>query len=530
MKEKKKLRLKKFYLHPASTFILLTIITVILSSILSALQLEATYNKLNLTTYQLERTLVTVENLFNYNGLKYIISNAATNFVSFTTLSTLLIGLIGLSIAQASGFFDTFIRRVLVKIDNQKLTFILILIATLSSLINDIGYVILIPLAAIIFKENNRNPLAGIFAAFTGVAFGYGATLFVGSMEVNLNPITEASARLIDPTYHIALTSNLIIILAASIILSVIGTIIIEKFVVPRLGRYKDKEEKTEEIEIIGDEEELEQQRLKEDIREKKGLKNALIATIVFFVFFVYSLIPNLPFSGMLLDKEATTYVAQVFGENAYFQDGFTFLIALYFIIIGLAYAKGAKTMKNDKEFITEAGNYMSNVGSLVILIFFASQFIAVFKMTNIATLITAWGAEIINNLQFTGLPLVLLVLLVIAIVNLVSPTPVTKWTILAPVVVPKLMQANISAEFSQFLLRAGDSMTKGLTPLLAYFVILVGYLNMYNPNKKRPITVGRTLKLMMPYCLIISATWIVISILWYLTGLPLGPHVFPTI
>ncbi len=530
MREKKKLKLKKFHFHPVTTFICLIILTILLSWVFSTLQVQATYNKLNLTTYELEKTLVSVENLLNYDGIKFLISEAATNFISFTTLSTLLIALIGLSIAQATGFFDTFIRRVLVKVDNRKLTFIVIFISIISSLINESGYVIMIPLAAIIFKENNRSPLGGIITAFTGVAFGYGVTLFVGSMEANLIPITEAAARVIDETYHVALTSNLIIIIATSIILSIIGTFIIEYFVVPKLGRYKEIEEKTEEIEIIENEEEIEQKRLQDEIREKKGLKNVFIATILFIAFFIYALLPGLPFSGLLLDSKEATYLAQVFGENSYFQDGFTFLVSLYFIVIGIAYGKGAKTIKNDKELITDASKYLANVSSLIILVFLASQFIAVFRKTNIATVISAWGANIISQAGFTGLPLILLVLLVIALVNLISPTPLAKWTILAPTVVPKLMQANISPEFSQFLLRAGDSMTKGITPLLAYFVILIGYLNIYNPNKKRPITFGRALKLILPYCLIISFAWIVIVILWYLTGLPLGPSSFPTL
>ena len=130
----------------------------------------------------------------------------------------------------------------------------------------------------------------------------------------------------------------------------------------------------------------------------------------------------------------------------------------------------------------------------------------------------------------FTGIPLIILVVLVFAIINLFNTTPTAKWTILAPIVVPKLMQANISPEFTQFILRATDSMTKGITPLLTYFVIFVGYLNIYNSNKKRPITMGMAFKLITPYCLIISIVWIAIIIIWYLTGLPIGVNTYPTL
>lgn len=532
MKENKKIRLKKFYLHPVTAFILLTILVMILSGIFSLFEMQATYSKLNTTSGQLESTLVTVENLFGFNGLKYIISNAAKNFMSFTTLSTLLISLIGLAVIQATGLFDAFIKRVLIKIDNKKITFMIIFLATISSLINDIGYVILIPVSALVFLKNKRNPLAGIIAAFCGVAFGYGVTIFVGSMEINLITTTEQAAHLIDSSYHVALSSNLIIIIITSVILSIIGTIIIEKITIPKLGRYRDINDlaKTTEMAVIENVEEEEQRKLALEIHEKKGMKYASIVSILFLLFFIYSLIPNLPFSGMLLDMNESTYLGQTFGTNSYFQDGFTYMVSLFFIVTGIAYGLGAKTIKNDKELLVDISKSMSEVGILIPMVFFATQFIAVFRKTNIATIITAWGANLINSLEFSGIPLIILVIIVIAIINIFNTTPTAKWTILAPIVVPKLMQANISPEFSQFILRATDSMTKGITPLLTYFVIFIGYMNIYNSNKRRPITIGNSLKLIMPYCIIISLVWISIIILWYLTGLPLGVGVYPTL
>ena len=532
MKKKKALKLKKFYLHPVTTFILLTFLTMIISGICSLLGMQATYPTLNEATGQLETTIITVENLFGFEGLKYLISNATKNFISFTTLSNLLIAIIGLGITQATGLLDAFNKRVLSKIENKKITFIIVFLATISSLINDIGYVIIIPLAALVFLKNKRNPLAGIIAAFCGVAFGYGATIFVGSMEVNLMSTTQAAAQIIDAHYHVALTSNLIIIIITSIILSIVGTIIIEKIVIPALGKYKDVNDlgRTSEIEIIESIEEEEQKKYKEEIQEKRGIKYATITAILFTLFFVYSLIPNLPFSGLLLDMDEYTYLGQVFGPNSYFQDGFTYMVSLFFIFTGLAYGVGSRNFKNDKELLVESSKYIVDVTHLIPMVFFATQFVAVFRKTNIATIVTAWGANLINSLDFTGLPLILLVVIVIVFVNLINTTPTAKWTILAPIIVPKLMQSNISPEFSQFILRATDSMTNGLTPLLTYFVIFVGYLNIYNSDKKRPITIGKALKLITPYCLIISLVWLAIIILWYLTGLPLGINVYPTI
>lgn len=533
MKEKKKLKLKKFYLHPVTAFILLTLLVMIISGILHLIGLESTYTTINSAGKE-ETNLVVVENLFSFEGLKYIISSASTNFISFTTLSNLLIALIGLGIAQATGLFDTFIKRYISKIDSRITTFNIILLGTISSLINDVGYVILIPLAAIIFRKTNKNPLAGIIAAFCGVAFGYGVTLFVGSMEVNLVPITEQAARLIDTSYHVALTSNLIIIIISSIIVSIVGTIIMEKIIIPKLGKYNNRNEndfsKTQEIETIISEEDYEQQKLKDDIYEKKGMKNATITAIVFLLFFIYALIPNLPFSGILLDTNATTYLDQTFGANSYLYDGFTFLISLFFMITGLAYGFGAKTIKNDKELLIDSSKYIQEVTLLIPMVFFSTMFVSVFRKSNIGTLLTVYGANIIDSLDFNGVFLILLVALIIMLVSIFNPTVTSKWVILAPIVVPKLMQSNISAEYSQYILRIADSMTKGVTPLLPYFVIFVGYLNIYNPNKKRPITIGRSIKLVMPYFIIMSLVWLALIVIWYLTNIPIGVGVNPTL
>lgn len=528
MNTKKKLKLKKFSLHPITTFIVMTLGVLVLSWLLSILQIQSTYTLVRPENLELESVFVSIKNMLNYDGIKYIISNASSNFASFAPLVSLLIALIGLSIAHASGLIDTFIKRVTLNISNKKLTFILILVAIFSSIINDVGYVILIPLAALLFLANGRSPLLGIVAAFSGVAFGYGTTMFVGSMEVNLISLTTSSARLIDSAFHVSLTSNLFIMIASSIIMAIIGTIVVESIVINILGKYTPSLEETQEIKKINLQVE-EQKKIELEINEKKGLKYAYITGTLVILFFVYSIIPNLPGSGILLDMNEVTYLRQLFGPNSYFQDGFTYIVSLFFILTGISYGIGAKTLKSDKLLIEKASEYIKNIGSLLAMLFFAAQFIAVFKETNIGTVITAIGANIIKELSFTGVPLILLVLFVILISNLFVTSPISKWTILSPVVVPLMMQSNISPQFAQFILRAGDSITKGITPLLAYFVIYLGYLNIYN-KEREPITIRRAISYIMPCCLIMGAAWILLILGWYIIGLPIGPGVFPTL
>ncbi len=531
MRDRRKLKLKKFYFHPITIFLLLTILVIVLSGIFSAFEMQATYNTVNVNTKDLEPTLVAVENLLSFDGLKFIISNAAKNFLSFGPLGTLLISLLGITIAEGSGFIETLTRRHLSKIPKKTLTFLVLFIATISSLINEVGYAILIPLAALIYFINDRNPILGITTAFCGVAFSYGVSIFVGSMEVSLMNYTKAAALLIDENIHIALSSNLIFIIITSIILSIVGTIIIEKIIAPKVGKYKREEEsaKTEQYSII-DTDLIEQQQIEKTKNEKRGLRFALIVSLIVLCIFIYSLIPNLPYSGMLLDMTEDSYVNQLFGANSYFQDGFTYLVAILFIAAGIAYGLGSKSIKNDKELIEKSSKNFSKLGSIFILIFVVSQFIAIFRKSNIGLVITAWLANLLNYINITGIPLILLTLLLIAVSNIFLTSSANKWYIFAPVVVPMFMQSNISPQFAQIILRAGDSMTKGFTPLLASFVIFIGYLNVYNLHKERPYTIRNSLKLISPYFLLISLTWILVVIGWYLIGLPIGPGVYPTI
>ena len=531
MVEKKKLKLKKFYLHSITVFLLAILIVVLLSAVLSAVEMQATYNTVNATTQELEPTLVAVENLLSFDGMKFIISNATRNFISFAPLGMLLISLIGLTVAEATGFIEVLSKRKLAKIPRNYLTFIILFLATISSLINEIGYTILIPLVALVYFINGRNPILGIVTAFCGVSFGYGVSIFVGSTDISLMEYTKNAAMLIDENTHIALTSNLIFIIVASIILSIVGTIIIEKLIAPKIGKYKKEEEfaKTEQYRVINLEEE-EQNRIEKEKNEKRGLKYALIAGILVVIFFIYMIIPGLPYSGMLLDMTENTYLNQLFGPNSYFQDGFTYLISLFFLLMGIAYGVGAKTLKNDKDLIENASKNFSKLGSMWILMFVAAQFIAIVKRTNIGIIITSWLVELLNHLEFTGIPLIIVSLLLIAFANLFFTGTANKWMIFAPVVVPMFMQSNISPEFAQVVMRAADSMTNGYTPILASFVIYIGYLNIYNLNKEKPYTIRKSLKMITPYFLLISATWILLIVGWYILGLPIGPGVYPTI
>ncbi|HPE15150.1 MAG TPA: AbgT family transporter [Bacilli bacterium] len=528
-----KRKLKKFHLHPITSIFLLMILVIILSMILSSTGVSATYNTINLDTGELQTQIITVENQFTYQGVKNLISNATKNFISFAPLGTLLITLFGLGVADATGLIDTILRRRILRISPSTVTFLLFLIAIFSSIVNEVGYAVMIPIGALVFLINGRNPLTGIAAAFAGVAFGYSISFFVGSTDIALLPYTTVAASLIDEGFHVSMTSNLFIMIVSCFVLAGVGTFVTEKFIAKKMGRYAQKTRddlgQTKEIEYL-DLQYEEQKKLKEESLEKKGLHSAAIVGIAIAVVFIYMIIPGLPLSGMLLDLEESAYVNQLFGSNSYFQAGFTYMVAIFFAVTGIAYGISAKSIKNDKDLMNKLKDKLVNIGMLVVMIFFASQLIALFKETNIGYLLTASITNLIKNISFTGIPLILVVMILIAIANIFVPSSIAKWSIISPVLVPIMMQSNISPQFTQYIFRASESMTNGITILLAYFIVYLGYLNVYNKDQDKPITLRQGIAYMLPYMFWLGIAWVFIIIMWYIIGLPLGPGVFPTL
>lgn len=527
----KKVKLKKLILHPITTYILLIIVTILLSGLFKLLGLQTTYNVFDTTKGELIQTTTAVENLFSFSGLKYIVGNASINFISFAPLSMYLVAAIGLAIAESSGFIDVLFKKIFSKMNDTVLTFIIILIATVSSLINEVGFVIIIPISALIFKSKKRNSVIGVCAAFAGCAFGYGTSIFIGSMETLVIPYTTTAARLIDSSYHVSLSSNLYIMIVSTIVLSIVGTIVIEKIISPSLAHYREKRNLDENVDMeLIDDETIEQNMLSNDYNEKKGFKLSCIIALILVLLFIYSVIPNLPGSGLLLDYSEDTYLKQIFGEKSYFQDGFTFVISIIFIVTGLVYGFASKKFKSDKDVINMSQDELKKVGNMLLLLFVASQFIAIFKKTNIGTYITGVLANILSSFSFKGILYLIFAIILILISDFFVTGIQAKWVIFSPVIVPVLMQSNISPQFTQFVMRAVDSMANGITPLYAYFVIFIGYLNMYNSKNGKTITIGNAIRIMFPYFVIISLTWLLLLIGWYIIGLPIGPGVYPTI
>ena len=378
MKFKKKLNNVK--IHPALVFFALTIIAMIISSIGGILNIEFNYFKVNTVSGDLEAQAKTIYNLFNRSGIQYLISNLLNNFTTFVPLGTIILGLMGVGVAYKSGFLHT-LNKVLEKyLPKKSITFLIVLAGVIFSMFYDVGYVILIPMAAILYRDLGRHPSAGICAAFAGITFGNGAGLVANSLDSTLLPYTKAATTILDVTYKVNTNGNLFFQLVSTIIIAYVGALVTEKIIVPKLGKYNFDEEEILEKDKIP------------STTEIKGLLIAIISIIVVLIPLIYCIIPGLPFSGLLLYLKDSNYVNQLFGSESYFYQGSVFIFSFLLMLAGLVYGIRVKTITNNRDFVDGMNYYLKDLSSLLVLIFFAAQFCLIFKKTDI-------GLYIVSNL-----------------------------------------------------------------------------------------------------------------------------------
>ena len=322
MKKKNKLRL-----HPALVFLILTLLVMVISCLGKILNLEASYYSVNEVTGDLTSQVVTINNLFNRTGLQYLISNMLNNFINFAPLGNLIIGLLGVGVAYKSGFLNSLFKMIAEKVPRRFLTFMVVFLGILFSMLYEVGYVILIPLAAILFMNIGRHPGAGICAAFSGITFGYGANFIINKLDSTLVSYASKSAKILDSSYVIHLTGNIVFTTVSTILLAYVGMVVTERFIIPKLGKYYFDEEEPSQNGVVSK-------------RERKGVILSIGATCIVLLFLAYCLIKGLPFSGLLLDLSQNKYIDMLFGEGSYFYKGSVTIFSFILMFSGLIYGK----------------------------------------------------------------------------------------------------------------------------------------------------------------------------------------------
>lgn len=481
--------------HPVTLFFLFCVAIIIISGITSKMGVSVTYEALNRTTGNFEETTVKVRSLMTGEGLRYIFNSMITNFTGFAPLGTVLIGVIGIGVCEGSGLMSALIKKIVMSTPKRAITAVVVFAGVMSNIASDAGYVVLVPLGAVIFLSFGRHPLAGLAAAFAGVSGGFSANLLLGTTDPLLGGITTEAARLLDHNYFADATANYYFMFISTFLITALGAFVTEKIIEPRLGKYHGENEI--DMTTISTE-------------ERKGLRAALVVMIVFVIIMAICTIPE---NG-------------VFRENgslkAWTSSGLIASMMLFFLLPGIAYGYVAGTLKSDKDVATLISKALAGMGGYMAIVFTASQFIAYFGYTNLGTVIAVTGADTLKTIGFTGLPLIVGFVFLTGFINLFMGSASAKWAIMAPVFVPMLMQLGYTPEFTQLAYRIGDSSTNIISPLMSYFAMAVAFMQKY----KKDGGMGTLISLMLPYSICFLIGWTILMVVWFILGLPLGPGV----
>lgn len=489
---------------PVTLFVLLSILTIIASFVLSKLNISAEYESVKNGISEIVK--VNVVNLLTKDSIADFLKNIVNNFTSFAPLGVVLVSMLGIGVAEGTGLINSLIKKLILSTPKRLITIVVVFIGVISNVASDAGYVVLVPLGAIIFKSFGMNPMAGIAAAFAGVSGGFSANLLIGTIDPLLSGLSQSAANIIDPSYIVNPTSNYYFMVVSTFLITIVGTLVTEFIIIPRLNKKELKGNLMEQVENEND--------FKLTSVEKKGLKWALIGLLIYVILIAIGLMPN----GLLRNPQTGSIIS-----GSPFINSIVVIFSLGFFIPAIFFGIATGKIKKDSDVVKSMTISMSTMGGYLVLAFFASQFIKLFEKSNIATIIAVKGADLLENVGFVGFPLIISFILIVGFINLFIGSASAKWAIMAPVFVPLFMRLGYTPEFSQIAYRIGDSTSNIITPLLPYFPIIATFVKKYDPDSG----IGTLISLMIPYSIAFLVSWIILLLAWILFRLPLGPEAF---
>jgi aminobenzoyl-glutamate transport protein len=450
----------------------------------------------------IQEQTIPVQSLLTVPGLRFVFSSFVANFASFGVVAVTLVAMAGVGVAEQAGMMAALIRKLVTVAPRRLIAFIIILVGVLSSIASDAGYLILIPLGAAAFLTLGRHPLAGMAAAFAGVASVFGVNLLITPIDSMITEITNEAINLVTPGASLTVTANYYFSVASTLVLAVVAAVITERMIEPRLGPYKPEAGASID----------EEQGVEAKQAEARGLQYAFYA---FLAILAVVLLLTLPQGAPL--RDATT--GQIIG-NTPFMASLIFIISLIFLISGIGYGIGAKTIKGSGDVISAVTKTFAGLSGLIFMLLMISQFIAFFNYSNMPRVAAVLMANALEQANVGALPLLLGMILVIVVLNLIIPGVVPKWAIFAPVFIPLFMRLGVAPQTVLAAYRVGDSPLNVMTPLMVYLPFIVTVAQRY----QKDAGLGTVVALMLPYAVIILIVWMVLFALWFLLGIPLGP------
>jgi aminobenzoyl-glutamate transport protein len=474
--------------HPAALFGIFALCTLVFSAIGYYLSWEG----INPAT----GNTVSAVNLISKEGLHQIILEMVNNYTGFAPLGIVMVAMLGIGIAESSGLLKAGINALLLKAPRNSITFMVVFTGILSNVASDIGYILIIPMAGLIFHSLGRHPIAGMSAAFAGVSGGFSANLLIGTIDPLLAGLSTEAARIIDPAYYVMPTANYFFMATSTFAIAFVGTWVTKAWIEPRLGEY------------TGNVEQEPITRLNQN--EKKGLKAVLWILLAWIALFSAGLIPA---EGFLRGDDHSILHSPLL-------KGF---IAVLFIVAstcGIAYGYIAGTFRKHEDVISGMNNSFKSLVSFLVLVFFAAQFVAWFKWSNLGILIAIKGAAILQSIDMGLIPLVVLFIIFSGIINMFMGSASAKWAIMGPVFIPMFMLLGYSPELSQAVFRIGDSVTNVISPMMSFFALIIVYYQKYDSKAG----IGTLIATMLPFTIAFFVVWTILMIVWIWFGIPLGP------
>jgi aminobenzoyl-glutamate transport protein len=437
---------------------------------------------------------VAARNLLSAEGVRWLLGSMVDNFVGFAPVGAVLVTMLGLGVAEHSGLLRCVLLRLVRHARGAMLSVMVVLTGILSNLAFDVGYVLLIPLAGVLFQMAGRPPLAGVAAAFAGVSAGYSANLLLGPADVILAGITQEAVAGVAPDYRVSVASNYYFTVASTFVLALVGAWVTERWVAPFLA---DSDEHGS----------AELDRPQQSPNDAKALWGVGVWTLFFAALVLWASVANsAPLRDDAGEIELTILVP---------------LIAIYAAMAGLMFGRLSGRYQKTGDMVAGMEEAMMTLASYLVIMFFAAQCVAWFNWTGLGALIAATGASWLSALEGQAVLLLLAFILVSALINLFVGSASAKWALLAPVFVPMLYLLGVTPEQAQMAYRIGDSSTNIITPLMPYFAVVVAFAARY----RKDCGMGTLAAMMLPYSLSFLLVWSLMFALWLLVGLPLGPQ-----
>jgi len=481
---------------PTTLFALLALAVVVLSGIAAQFDLAVAHP----TTGQMIHPV----SLLSIDGLHRILTQLVTNFTNFAPLGTVLVAMIGIGVAEVSGLIGAIMRMIVLRSPRALLTPVVVFCGVLSNAASEVGYVLLVPLAALIFKAAGRHPVLGLTAAFAGVSGGYSANLVLGTIDPLLAGLSQEAARIIDPTYVVSPAANYYFMAVSTFLITGLGWWVTERLVAPRLAAM-------DPVDLQPGEAGADDMVKPLSAAERRGLLFAGVAFVVLTALLLWGLVPE---DGFLREPGTGSVL------HSPFLKGIVALIFFYGVGLGVAYGVGAGTVRSDRDVIKGMNQQMSTLGGYMVLVFFAAQFVAFFNWTNLGLILAVEGAQFLKSAGLHQIPLMLSFILLAAMINLAMGSASAKWALMAPVFVPMFMLLGYPPELTQTAYRVGDSVTNIISPMMSYFALIIAFVQRYIAKAG----IGTLVSLMLPYSVTFLIGWSMLFVAWMLLGWPVGP------